>query len=424
KLVLAFDIGTTYSSASYCILEPHRVPECFPEFYRFIFTCLRFPAQGVARADTKVPSILFYDKSGTVRAAGAKVLSSDIIQTAQTEGWTKAEWWKIYLCPRHLTYSLDDLPPLPPRKSALDVLTDFITYLFDCCKTYVQECHPGLAWSSIEHSIEYILTYPSGWGEQQHLYCRALERAGLVPSIPEEQSRVHMLTEGEASLHSCVSHLLNGETAHPVAPQGVVIIDAGGGIIDMSMFSITMARNRIYYEEIAPAECRLQGSVFVTRRAQVLMERKLEGWEHSSAEGIAHFTRKFDETTKLVIESDQEPAYVSLAGRRINSQRYCISSGQLTLSGGEATGLFNNSIDAIIDGFEHQQKSTAMPITTAFLAGGLSANDWLWSRLQLYFTARNVNVRRLDNHNNKVVANGAVLSHVDHYNSVVAPRAT
>lgn len=27
KLVLAFDIGTTYSSASYCILEPHRVPE-------------------------------------------------------------------------------------------------------------------------------------------------------------------------------------------------------------------------------------------------------------------------------------------------------------------------------------------------------------------------------------------------------------
>lgn len=64
-----------------------------------------------------------------------------------------------------------------------------------------------------------------------------------------------MLTEGEASLHSCVSHLLNGETAHPVASQGVVIIDAGGGIIDMSMFSITMARNRIYCEEIAPAEC-------------------------------------------------------------------------------------------------------------------------------------------------------------------------
>lgn len=71
--------------------------KCFPEFYRFIFTCLRFPAQGVARADTKVPSILFYDKSGTVRAAGAKVLSSDIIQTAQTEGWTKAEW-SVIIC--------------------------------------------------------------------------------------------------------------------------------------------------------------------------------------------------------------------------------------------------------------------------------------------------------------------------------------
>ena len=27
KLLLAFDIGTTYSSVSYCILVPHQIPE-------------------------------------------------------------------------------------------------------------------------------------------------------------------------------------------------------------------------------------------------------------------------------------------------------------------------------------------------------------------------------------------------------------
>ena len=64
-----------------------------------------------------------------------------------------------------------------------------------------------------------------------------------------------------------------------------------------------------------------------------LTKGKLGDWEHSTAEGIAQFTREFDETTKLVIDSDQEPAYVRVAGRRTHSSRHCIISGQLKLSG-------------------------------------------------------------------------------------------
>ena len=200
--------------------------------------------------------------------------------------------WKLHLCPKHLASSInsdDGLPPLPPGKSAVDVLTDFIKYLFHCAKTYIQEHHLAFTWSTIEHTIEYIFTHPNGWeGVQQQLYRRAIQRAGLI-STPEGQSRIHLLTEGEASLHFCVSNLLNLETAIQAAPQGVVIIDAGGGTIDLSMFSMTSIP--ISGEEIAPAECmrlsptaefllthicpflgRLQGSVFVTRRAKALLQ--------------------------------------------------------------------------------------------------------------------------------------------------------
>ena len=201
--------------------------------------------------------------------------------------------WKLHLRPKHLASSINpnnDLPPLPPGKSAVDVLTDFIKYLFQCAKAYIQERHLAFSWSSIEHSIEYIFTHPNGWeGVQQQQYRRAIEHAGLIPSTTEGQSRVHMLTEGEASLHYCVSNLVSMETAGQ-APRGVVIIDAGGGTIDLSMFSMTS--NPISCEEIAPAECmqlspivevllippylflgRLQGSVFVTRRARALLQR-------------------------------------------------------------------------------------------------------------------------------------------------------
>ena len=222
-----------------------------------------------------MPSLLYYDKTGTLRAAGAEVLAQDVIETAQIQGWTKDEWstskfdcysqnsylsvksrWKLHLCAKHPASSIclnDGLSPLPPRKSAVDVLTDFIKYLVNCSKTYIQECNPGFvsSWSSIEDSIEYVFTYPSGWADQQYLYFRAIECAGLVPSTLEGHLRVHVITEGEAGLHFCVSHL-GGDTFNPAVRQGVVIIDAGGGIINMSMFSMT---SNMISSEIAPAEC-------------------------------------------------------------------------------------------------------------------------------------------------------------------------
>ncbi|KAN0094933.1 hypothetical protein V8E55_003220 [Tylopilus felleus] len=416
KLVVAFDVGTTFSGISYCILEQGQVPE--------IYGVRR--QQALVNGDAKVPSLLYYDKNGNVRAAGAEVLTESVIETALHEEWTRAEWWKLHLRPPHLASTInrdDNLPPLPSGKSAVDVLTDFVKYLFSCVKIYIKEHHLAFPWSSFEGSIEYIFTHPNGWeGVPQQLYHLAVERAGLVPSTPEGRSRVHMLTEGEAALHYCVANLLNADiTATDLdAARGVVIVDAGGGTIDLSMF--LMKSNPISCEEIAPAECRLQGSVFVTRRARALLEKKLHGWDHSSAEEIAEFAREFDQTTKLVIKSDQEPAYVRVGGRRTNIPKYNISFGKLKLTGAEATGLFDESINAIIGAFEQQQKSATTPITMAFLVGGLSMNDWLWSRLQSYFKDRNINICRPDNHINKAVANGAVLAHVDRDNHMVASR--
>ena len=46
----------------------------------------------LVNGDAKVPSLLYYDKSGNVRAAGAEVLNEDVIVAALTEEWTRAEW--------------------------------------------------------------------------------------------------------------------------------------------------------------------------------------------------------------------------------------------------------------------------------------------------------------------------------------------
>ena len=170
---------------------------------------------------------------------------------------TERSRWKLHFRPKYLESSInknDDLPPLPPGKRAVDILTDFIKYLFECTKTYIQERRLAFSWPSYEDSIEYIFTHPNGWeGVQQQLYRQAIEAAGLVSATSQGRARVHLLTEGEASLHFCVANLINMENVDHANRQGVVIIDAGGGTIDLSMFSATT--DPITCEETAVAEC-------------------------------------------------------------------------------------------------------------------------------------------------------------------------
>ena len=65
--------------------------ELFISFYRSALTGPRFPAQALVNGYAKVPSLLYYDKTGNVRAAGVEVLTESVCEAALTEKWTRAE---------------------------------------------------------------------------------------------------------------------------------------------------------------------------------------------------------------------------------------------------------------------------------------------------------------------------------------------
>jgi hypothetical protein len=119
--------------------------------------------------------------------------------------------WKLHLRPKNMAsnhVSDQDIPPLPPNMTALQILSDFMGYLFQCTKTYIQETHASGRdmWTSFENNIDFVLSHPNGWeGPQQTQIRRAAVLAGLVPDSPEGQTRIQLVTEGEASLHFCLS---------------------------------------------------------------------------------------------------------------------------------------------------------------------------------------------------------------------------
>lgn len=106
------------------------------------------------------------------------------------------------------------MPPLPPKKTVVDVFADFMEYLYTCTKKYIQDTHAsgGDLWASVESRIEYVLSHPNGWeGGQQGQMRQAAIQAGLVPDTHEGRARIHFVTEGEASLHFCIQNGLTTE---------------------------------------------------------------------------------------------------------------------------------------------------------------------------------------------------------------------
>lgn len=86
----------------YTVLVSHERVSCaspVPERVLLLTTSTfcRFPGQEHSAGSSKVPSIIYYDKEGTSRAAGAEVNIAENVENAEDEGWMKAEWCAIFL---------------------------------------------------------------------------------------------------------------------------------------------------------------------------------------------------------------------------------------------------------------------------------------------------------------------------------------
>ncbi|KAF9465189.1 hypothetical protein BDZ94DRAFT_1307339 [Collybia nuda] len=410
RLVLAFDVGTTYSGVSYAVLDPGQVPE--------IKGVTRFPAQEQSGGDSKIPTVVIYDQNGAVKAIGAEAaeLEDNMEGKIEDNGWTKASWFKLKMAPSAPGNSstIRSIPWLPAGKTIIDVFSDFLRYLYDCTQSYVQDTHlpnGSALWESVKNDIQYVLSHPNGWeGAQQVQMRHAAVVAGLIPDTNKGQARIRFVTEGEASLHFCI---LSGLPTDAIAKgEGIIIIDAGGGTIDLSAYGRRPDVRSNTYQEIAAAECHLYGSVFVTQQARIHLQTLLK--QSRFAEDVDHISQCFDKNTKLRFKNDKEPQYIRFGTSQDKDLNCNIKSGQLRLSGKDVAGFFEPSINCITTAIAQQRKNTSQAISSVFLVGGFAANNWLFSRLRDVLTPLGVNLCRPDSHLNKAVADGAISFYIDH----------
>ncbi|KAK0212140.1 hypothetical protein DFS33DRAFT_1389252 [Desarmillaria ectypa] len=409
KLLLAFDLGTTYSGISYSVLDPSIPPTIQP--------VTRYPSLEGTGSNAKIPTVICYDQNGQMRAAGAEAMSENVNDKIQEEGWVRCEKFKLHLRPPAKDAKSDNInqaiSSLPPGKDVLMLFADFYAYLFQCAKTFIQQTHPSgvTFWSSIEDSIEFILSHPNGWeGGQQEQMREAVVQGGLV-SDDAKNTRVHFVTEGEASLHFCIQ---KGLSSHVKEGEGIIIVDAGGGTVDISSYTSTSTEGagKYSFQEIAAPFCDFTGSIFVTERARTHIDGKLKGSKFY--DDVGHIVECFDKSTKLRFKDPEEPSFVKFGGLRDRDPMRDIRSGQLKLKGTDVATFFEPSVTSITNAIDAQRAASKRPVSAVFLVGGFAASDWLFLKIQNHTNMLGLTLARPDSHVNKAVADGAVSFHLDH----------
>ncbi|KAF9783709.1 hypothetical protein BJ322DRAFT_1066702 [Thelephora terrestris] len=406
SLVLAFDIGTTFSGVSYVLLDPGQVPK--------INNVTRFPGQ-LLETYSKIPSTIWYDSSGKACSFGAESTLLQTVDRAEAEGWTRLDWWKLNLAPTALCKKLPAgyAPALPHGLTIVEVFADFMHYLFACAETYFKESHAfgESVWDSVKEDITFILSHPNGWGGiEQVTMRRAAVKAELIPDTSEGHDRIQFVTEGEASFNFCANNGISGDAIK--VGRNVIVIDAGGGTIDISGYTVEN-QNPPQVAEIFASECRLLGATTVTRRAREFIKDRLKNSRFDSEDIVSHITQCFDETTKRLFKSSDDINYIQFGSPFETEPSLGIQRGKMKLSGTEVAAFFEESIKGMIHAIESHLDSFKADDSTVLLVGGFGESPWLFQRLRSRLECLGLSLSRTDVPTNKAVAQGAIAFYLD-----------
>ncbi|KAG8957671.1 hypothetical protein FRC03_009916 [Tulasnella sp. 419] len=405
KLVISIDFGTTFSGTSWVLLEDGQVPQ--------IWDVTGFEGQEHIQVP-KVPTVLYYDNTGKLRAAGGQTLDRGTIAQAVREQWTRVEWFKLLLRPDSLAQQLQNAPEteIPPNKRLVTVIADFLRYMHNLALEHFHQAMDtgGKTWDELKDQVVYILSHPNGWNTFQHPVMReAAILAGLVPNSDQGNSRIIFVSEGEASLHWCMSRGI-GRGDLEVGSH-FIVVDAGGGTIDISSFK-TVDTLPLKFEESSVPDCFLQGSALVTKAFKTFVQEKLRGSSFRDPEIIERMVDDFDREVKCKFRDPKQDMSVKFGRHQDNDIEFGIKAGCLLVHGEEMARFYDPACSTIVSCLNSKiSKIPPKSKTTIVLVGGFAGNEYLYKEIQRRFSK--FSVLRPNDATAKASANGVICFHLD-----------
>ncbi|KAL9935213.1 hypothetical protein V8E36_005561 [Tilletia maclaganii] len=416
QLIIAIDLGTTYSGASFCVLEPGKKPK--------IEDVKSYPAQ--ATGLSKVPSVVTYDRDCNARLFGAEAEGTEA-DLLINEGGYQVRWWKLHLRPPHLRVILAggeestsnlDLDPLPPGVTVEQVCANFLAYMVKCVGTYIftRLANGREILTSLGQRTSYVVTIPNGWEiAQQQTLRQACVMAQLIPADRAE-SAIRFVTEAEASICYLAMSQSAGDMFDQYAEGGgqLIVNDAGGGTIDVSTYTVEQIHPNIQVKENGVSDCIIAGSTTVDQRALLLIQERLRGTRWDNYEDLRSMRQMFSTTIKETFASrDQGEILLRIGMTADNDPSIGLRKGMLVFTAEEVAELYEPSIAATCQSIEGRvvTRNDGRPAMVA-MVGGFSESMYFRTELGRRLGER-VQLCKPDEATAKAVASGALIWALD-----------
>jgi molecular chaperone DnaK (HSP70) len=276
--------------------------------------------------------------------------------------------------------AVDQSPSTEGARSGRNVdelVTDFISQLVEhLLYTLREKLGNGLVNST---PLEFVITVPAIWSD---LAKEKSKKACEQAMISVSEHHVHLVSEPEAA---AIYTLHDSDPNGISAGDTIVVVDAGGGTVDLISYTILSTKPILEVQEVAPGSGALCGSTFLNMRFAKFLQSKLgkeEGFdEEVLAEALDVFENKVKRQFALNVGPD-ETYNIPVAGLA-NNKSIGISRGRFALKASDVKKIFEPVVLEVIRLVEDQITASNVSVQAILLVGGFGSSNYLKERLRI-----------------------------------------
>ncbi|KAI0018183.1 hypothetical protein F4780DRAFT_781615 [Xylariomycetidae sp. FL0641] len=359
NLVVGIDFGTTYSGLAYARTEGSSE----------VSVVQKWPGQHIAASCIQAPTKLLYH--------GKEAYDWGYQIPEDSDPTSVISLFKLALEPKRYR----DETNVPNR--ALDIenvdakITDYLSGLVKHCLDVLESKFGSL---SKESPMQFVLTIPAIWSDSSK--SRTAEALRRVPHVPSN-STITVVSEPEAAAVAALKEIGSNELG---LGDTFVVVDAGGGTVDLITYRVKAVSPILDVEEAAEGSGGFCGSSLVNHRFSQFLTSRLQHEDNWDENALQEALAKFDNEVKRRFNMDSlannETFQVPVSGLGANLSVGLKRAGRFTLTAANMHMFFEPDILRIIQLVKAQINASHSKIRCILLVGGYGTSMYLRQRLQ------------------------------------------
>ncbi|KAF7717301.1 Uncharacterized protein PECH_005096 [Penicillium ucsense] len=365
--VLALDFGTTYSGVAWAQVAS-------PEFHYLINQWpLDTSGSRGGMTSEKVPTELAFIYRRSKRKIGWG------FQIPET--MPRLQCFKLRLDPDQkelifsaLAKSHKDWRQMnyPHHATPVSVTTDYLRAVLN----HVHSVLKSQVGPAFDHmTFVNVITVPAMWSDK----ARACQRTCATDAGFGDGSSIHIISEPEAA----AIHALRASSPNNLdVGDTVLLIDAGGGTVDLITFTIEQLLPCLRLREAASGIGAYCGSSYLNRRFEDFIRQTLASDPDWNSDTLDDAMERFELFAKRRFTGDTTDTFTFPVPGIADNEDLNVRRGRFQITGQEMRDIFLPVLAQVLKLAKQQIESSQEPIKAALLVGGFGQNQFLRNYLQ------------------------------------------